>query len=143
VTFSLPEDDQDFLQEKGWKHELKSEQVPNAAPGTLRNAVLLPEFVFEGNLYRLEEGQLVRTQQCRMLVIIPSGYSTTRLDSFYTIPRLKRVDGTDPLNATHTETLFGEPWQFWSRHLEESDWRAGIDGLDIFSQYILTALRTA
>lgn len=140
MTFSLPEDDQEYLQEKGWKYELLSETMPD---GTSRNAVHFPEFSFDGDLYSVEEGQSVRINQCAVLVLIPTGYATTRLDSHYTIPRLKRADGGDPVNTSFPNSLFQREWQFWSRHLEPADWRAGIDGIETFILYILEAFRTA
>ena len=73
--------------------------------------------------------------------MIPDGYATTKLDSFYTIPRFKRADGHDPQNATVDSALFGKTWQFWSRHLDDNDWRVGIDGLRTFISYIRGELR--
>lgn len=138
MTFSLPEDDEEYLKEKGWKYELLSETMPD---GTSRNGIHFPEFPFDGNLYRADDGQ--RATHCAVLVLIPTGYATTRLDSFYTIPRLRRPDGGDPVNTSFPNSLFQRDWQFWSRHLEDADWRAGIDGIDTFILYIMTAFRTA
>jgi hypothetical protein len=76
-------------------------------------------------------------------VLIPSGYATTKLDSFYTLAHLKRPNGTDPQNATVVQALFQKNWQFWSRHLEDADWRVGKDGLRTFLSYIRNELRNA
>jgi hypothetical protein len=139
MTF-LPEDDQDYLRVKGLKFELKTEPLPD---GSDRRGVLFPAFEFKGNLFSGINGQLARCGACDLLILIPPGYSTTKLDSFYTTPRLKRADGTDPDRASGESDLFGSKWQFWSRHLEDTEWRLGIDGLATFLHYVRTELRRA
>jgi hypothetical protein len=78
-----------------------------------------------------------------LMILIPKGYSTTKLDSFYTVPHLKRANGSDPNSASGRETIFGREWQFWSRHLTEREWRPGIDGLETYLQYVQVELRGA
>jgi len=136
----LPEEDQEFLREKAIKHELLEEKLPD---GTYRRAVLFPEFGFSGNLYQQKEGGLVACRSCEVVVLIPTGYATTRLDSFYTLPWLKRQDGNNP-NAASSETeLFARKWQFWSRHLDEKEWREGVDSLRTYLPYIQGELKIA
>jgi len=96
-----------------------------------------------GNLKAQANGTLASCDRCDVLVVIPDGYATTKLDSFYTIPRLKRGDGADPQNATGDTPMFGRSWQFWSRHLNDGDWRIGIDGLRTFLSYIRGELKNA
>jgi Prokaryotic E2 family E len=139
MTF-LPEEDQEFLDDNGVAYELKTEKLPD---GTERNAILFPAFAVNGNLRAQVEGQPVMPSTCELLILMPIGYATTKLDSFYTSPHLKRPDGTDPDRATGPVDLFGKPWQFWSRHLEDSDWRVGIDGLRTYLSYIRAELRSA
>lgn len=140
MTSFLPEDDQEYLQSKSIKYELRSESL---ADGTVRRGVLFPEFSFNGQLYRVTDGALVPVSNCELLVLIPPGYSTTKLDSFYTFPHLKRVGGVDPDRATGQETLFEQTRQFWSRHLADSEWRQGIDGLDTYLRYVRAELKAA
>ena len=135
----LPEEDQQFLAENGITHEVLTEKMPNGAE---RRGVLLPGFTFLGNL-RAVGGALGPSDACDLLVIVPDGYATTKLDSFYTAPRLRRLDGTDPQNANGESTLFQKSWQFWSRHLDDKDWRVGIDGLRTYLSYIRGELRSA
>lgn len=135
----LPEDDQEFLTGKSIRHELLTENLPN---GTQRKCVLFQEFTFTGNLWTPGNGTLISCTICDLLVLVPAGYATTKLDSFYTYPALKRADGTDP-TSTGTETLFSKSWQFWSRHLNDSDWRVGVDGLRTYLSYIRNELRSA
>ena len=136
----LPEDDQEFLRENGIDHELLKEGMPD---GTERRGVLFRNFQFAGNLRTLKDGALVPCASCDLLVMVPNGYATTKLDSFYTLPRLKRADGGDPQNATVETPLYQKTWQFWSRHLDDSDWRVGKDGLRTFLSYIRNELRVA
>ena len=139
LSFTLPEDDQQYLNEKQIPHELVAEQDG----GAIRRAVRFRSFAFKGNLLAQKDGVWVPCAVADIVVLVPTGYSTTRLDSFYTLPRLKRPDGSDPANATGDTTMFGETWQFWSRHLEEKDWRPGIDNLCTFLNYIRGELKAA
>jgi hypothetical protein len=136
----LPEEDQEFLDENGIKYQEFLENMPN---GQERRGVLFSSFTFSGNLRTTNGGSLVKAEACDLLVVIPDGYATTKLDSFYTIPKLKCADGRDPQNATVDSALFGKTWQFWSRHLDDNDWRVGIDGLRTFLSYIRGELRNA
>lgn len=136
----LPEEDQEFLYENGITYQELLENMPN---GQERRGVLFSSFSFSGNLRTANGGSLVKAEACDLLVVIPDGYATTKLDSFYTIPRLKCADSRDPQNATVDSALFGKTWQFWSRHLDDNDWRVGIDGLRTFISYIRGELRNA
>lgn len=136
----LPEEDQEFLVGNSIDHQELTEKLPD---GTERRAVLFPAFSFSGDLRRVNGGALEKIEACELLVVIPAGYSTTKLDSFYTIPKLVRPDGRDPLNATVDSQLFGRTWQFWSRHFDNGDWRVGIDCLRTYINYIRGELRKA
>jgi hypothetical protein len=136
----LPEEDQEYLCENGIQYQ---ELVENMPDGKVRRGLRFPAFSFSGDLRTMNGGSLVKVNACDLLVIIPDGYATTKLDSFYTIPKLKRADGRDPQNATVDSALFEKTWQFWSRHLEDKDWRVGIDGLRTFISYIRGELRNA
>jgi hypothetical protein len=136
----LPEEDQEFLDANGIKYELLTEKTPEGAE---RHGVLFPGFAVVGNLRMQKESVLVGCEICDLLVVIPAGYATTKLDSFYTLPRLKRADGSDPQATNPETTLFQKAWQFWSRHLDDKDWRVGIDGLRTYLSYIRGELRNA
>jgi hypothetical protein len=137
MSFDLPEDDEEFLERKALKHE-------RHVDGQTRGLVF-PAFRFNGNLWRRnDKDELVRCEGCDLLILVPAGYATTKLDSFYTAPHLKRPDGsTDPVNANGTQNFFGRTWQFWSRHLKENEWRPGIDGLSTYLPVVLRELGTA
>lgn len=136
----LPEDDQDYLASKGLKYELVSEDV---GAGNTRRGIVFPAFAFEGNLRLPQNGGLAEVKACDLLILIPTGYSITKLDSFYTSPHLKRANGADPDRANAVQTLFKRNWQFWSRHLQKEEWRSGIDGIDTYLQYVRGELRKA
>ena len=136
----LPEEDQEYLSECGIKYEELTEEMPGS---NVRRGVLFPGFSFSGNLRKVEGSSLVGVESCDLLLVVPDGYATTKLDSFYTIPRLKRADGKDPQSANTESALFGKTWQFWSRHVDNQDWRVGIDGLRTFINYIRAELRNA
>jgi hypothetical protein len=135
----LPEEDQEFLDSNGIKYELLTE----SSGGAERRGVLFPGFGIAGNLWMQKEGALVVCESCDLLVLVPDGYATTKLDSFCTLPRLKRPDGGDPQAANGEMTLFERAWQFWSRHLDDKEWRVGIDGLRTYLSYIRGELRNA
>jgi Prokaryotic E2 family E len=139
VTF-LPEADQEFLASKGIVHELLKESVN----GSERRGVLFPAFTFTGTLYAGEgAGGLIACNSCDLLVMIADGYPTTKLDSFYTVPRLKRPDSSNPKNADVDTPMFGRTWQFWSRHLDDADWRPGVDSLQTYLSIVRDELRMA
>lgn len=139
LSVFLPEDDQAFLNDNDIPHELVAEQDG----GAVRRAVRFPGFTFNGNLMAMEDGLLVTCNTVELIVLVPDGYATTPLDSFFTLPRLKRPDGTDPANASGDTAMFGRTWQFWSRHLNKEDWRPDIDNLRTFLSYIRAELKAA
>lgn len=136
----LPEDDLEYLESKGIKYELVTETLTD---GTQRRAVVFPAFAFEGNLRRENDSQWIECRTCDLMIIIPAGYATTKLDCFYSNPRLKRQDSADPASTGAENELFGRKWQFWSRHLDDKEWRVGIDGLSTYLSYVRRELRSA
>src|SRR5258706_7510598 len=115
----LPEDDQAFLASKAivYREVTEGEQ----------RALILDQFTLpSGHRLLSIDGILRSATVADILIFIPKGYRTTRLDSFYTRPHLKLPGGADPQNAAGTATFNALVWQFWSRHLGEADWNAGI-----------------
>lgn len=135
----LPEADQDFLAAKELEYELKSEPQPE---GKVRHGIIFPKFTLPTNLLAKDTaGQLVRVETVRLLVLVPHGYDETQLDSWYVSPAVYSANGNSIRNTAEMQTLFGEDWQFWSRHLDASEWRPGIDGLESYLQYVRAGLR--
>lgn len=134
----LPEDDQDFLSRKAIKHRLLSEGS-EAEP---RRAVVFSEIEVPTNLcQRRSDGTLVAGGVAEILVLIPKGYSKTRLDSWYIKPALFMPDGSLIDRAGSETQMFNDTWQFWSRHLSDEEWRPDVDGLETYLQYIRAGLR--
>ena len=136
----IPEDDLEYIRKKGLKFELKTEELPG---GNKRDGIVFPEFAFEANLRTQTPAGLVNCATCALLIVIPIGYATTQLDSFYTQPFLNRANGSNPDRANDEQVLFGGKWQFWSRHLDKTEWRVDIDGLETYLQYVRAELRKA
>lgn len=136
----LPEADREYLEIKGYSYEEAEEKMPN---GEMRRAVIIARFPVPANL-RAAAGSVPDTEPgCELLIIIPNGYDTTKLDSFYTRPRLRKNDGRDPHLAQGEADLFSRKWQFWSRHLSPDQWRVGVDGLDSYLDFVRHELRKA
>lgn len=140
MTF-LPEDDLEFLSLK----QVPFEEIAETQPGVgHRRGVIFRSLSFEGRLHvRGADGSWAPCASCDVLILIPTGYATTRLDSFYTVPQLALPGGGPPNCATTETTLFGRQWQFWSRHLADGEWRPGVDGLETYLQYIRRELKAA
>jgi len=137
----LPEEDRELLALKEIPYSEKQEKLPN---GTTRKGIVFPGVSFTGNLFeRNKDGVLTPCTQCELLVLIPSGYANTKLDSFYTRPHLKVATGEAPNKATEVQKLFESDWQFWSRHLTEEEWNKGARDLVNYLQIIKGELRKA
>lgn len=137
VVNFLPEDDQDFLRLKAIAHRLLSDgDGPDA-----RRAVEFPGFQLPPNLCQRQNGALVPGGTATLMVLIPRGYAKTRLDSWYVKPNLFLPCGGLIDCASSEADLFGDTWQFWSRHLTDDEWRPDVDGLETYLQYIRSGLR--
>jgi Prokaryotic E2 family E len=134
----LPEDDQDFLRKRGVSHRFHTEGQGDA----LRRAIEFIDFAIPPNLFRRDtSASVVPAGTANILVLIPKGYSKAKLDSWYIRPALVLANGGFVDRANSEQDLFGQSWQFWSRHLDEHEWRPGVDGLEIYLQYIRAGLR--
>ena len=129
----LPEHDRDFFEGK----EIAFEEVLDGES----RGVILPGFAIPEGLYTRDPTGLTPCLVADILVMVPIGYSDSKLDSFYVNPPLVLPNGTEPKNCTGRHTFANKEWQFWSRHQPEGTWRAGIDGFDTFIQLIREALK--
>lgn len=105
---SIPNDDIEYLKEKGFEYEL----VPTGGEIHL----IIHHFPFEG--YSPKEADL--------LIRLLPGYPQTAVDMFYTIPDVKLPSGAFPQRSDQHPQIGGKGWQQWSRHYA---WRSGIDNL--------------
>jgi hypothetical protein len=136
----LPEYDREFLESKGLLFTERSAQ-----PGP--RALIVHEVVLPEGKYSQSDaaGGYTPVASSDILIKIPDQYPDAALDSFYTRQFLKLSSGySDPPNASGTELLFDENWQFWSRHLNPPySWRPGVDSLATYWNLVLKALRSA
>ncbi len=75
-----------------------------------------------------------------LLICIPKGYNTAKLDNFYIDPPIRlKVGGAYPHRGDYFESHIQRKWQRLSRHM--SVWRPGIDGLRTFMPFIYHELQ--
>jgi len=75
-----------------------------------------------------------------VLLILPAGYPDACPDMFYCDPWIK-LQGSSawPEKADNALNFGGRQWQQWSRH--NSEWRAGVDGIQTMIRRISAAMR--
>jgi len=122
----LPEDDERYLNEKGYIWSL----VADGAGACL----LLSE-------YRLDAARYTPATTT-IMVRLPAQYPMANLDMFYADPPVRLTSGGYPDRADQFETHAGQQWQRFSRHLE-TPWRPGVDGIESFLAIIARELRPA
>jgi hypothetical protein len=127
----LPDEDVLFLSEK-----YRSAKVYRVGEEV---HVLFPGFPFPG----------YQPAAADLLVRLLPGYPDANPDMFWTQPDIKLPSGAWPSASEHhevpgngpgSETYSGVPWQRWSRHIQRTDWRSGIDGLRTFIRTIQSEL---
>ena len=120
----LPEEDEAYLKEKGFVYELLIE----GNTGLL----IIKDYPVSAAKYDRDRTDL--------LIQIPNGYNISKLDMFWVDPPLKlKASGSFPQAAAYFEPLpvsSGRQWQRFSRHLNDGQWKAGIDGLSTFMSLI-------
>lgn len=110
--FSLPEEDQEWLDACGLEYELVAEG------GVLR--VVLHNFPTPGGYNHSHVEANVR---------IEAGYPDSQIDMAYFHPPLVRLDGK-AIAATCDDVFDGRVWQRWSRHRTGiNPWRPSVDNL--------------
>ena len=121
----LPEDDEDFLNRKGYQWAIFPEG--NGACLVISKYGLAP---------RYSPGEI------DLMIRIPAQYNIAGLDMFYVDPPVQfKATGSFPQAAEVFENYCGRRWQRFSRHLQQP-WRAGVDGLPMFLAIIERELRT-
>lgn len=120
----LPEDDEEFLKRKGFNWEL----IPGGEGGCL----VVKDYSVSPEVFDRDKTDL--------MIRIPAGYNTAKLDMFYADPPLHLRGGSFPQAADHFEEHAQRKWQRFSRHLPKP-WRAGLDGLPMFFALIQQELQ--
>ncbi len=116
----IPEDDTEFLTEKGFEYELV--EVGKEVH------LIIHHFPFPPYV----------PQEADLLIRLLSGYPQTAVDMFYTIPDVKLPSGAFPQSCAQHPAFGGRDWQQWSRHLA---WRSGIDNLRTFIQAVTAEIQ--
>jgi len=112
VDVLIPESDEEYLQEKGFEYELKSQD--GAIHLILKNVAFSEAF---------------NMRQADILIVIPAGYPNSNLDMFWTCPHVRLLNGDYPAACNYFENFHDRNWQRWSRH---GLWRGGVDNLRTF-----------
>jgi hypothetical protein len=64
-------------------------------------------------------------------ILIPQGYPLAALDMVYFNPGLQRIDGVMIKATEATQSIAGQTYQRWSRHMTSANpWRAGKDNIE-------------
>ena len=112
---SLPPSDTAFLAERDIDH-----QVVGDAGMT---CVVLPSWPLPQGFDRDSSDLLIR---------LHPGYPDVAPDMWWFAPGVHLASGAALPRTNVVETYFGRKWQRWSRHLNDGQWRSGIDGLESF-----------
>jgi len=111
--FSLPKEDLDWLEWRGLRYELVSEN------GVSR--VMINDWPVPAGYDRSMVDVNVR---------IESGYPDTQIDMAYFFPALSRLDRR-AIGSVCADGFDGRTWQRWSRHRTPANpWRPGVDNLE-------------
>lgn len=122
----LPEPDIAFLERAGIPHRVFEE-------GGMLNVELLE--------FPLPDG--LNAGRANVLFRLSPSYPDTPPDMWWVIPHLTPVGGGQIPATEVIETIDGRSWQRWSRHLDPSLWRSGIDGLESYVRLLRNELSSA
>jgi hypothetical protein len=108
-TFSLPEEDADFLNQIGFPWEAYLE---GSSMWLLVNDYIIPEGY--------------NTTKATIALMIPPTYPASQIDMAYFYPQLSKNNGK-AINAITTQSIDGKVFQRWSRHRKSGEWKPGVD----------------
>lgn len=84
------------------------------------------------------------THPCSDLLLrLSPGYPDVAPDMWWFAPAVLRPDGRPIPQTQVTEVHLGRTWQRWSRHLDASHWRAGVDSLESYLALVDRELHAA
>jgi hypothetical protein len=122
----LPANDLEYLQVKMPSHQILSE-------GNMI-CVVVPAYGLPKGFDRGCSDLLLR---------LAPGYPDVPPDMWWFDPPVRRIDGTEIKATEQREGHLGRQWQRWSRHLQPSQWRSGIDSLQSFFALIRKELQAS
>jgi len=67
-----------------------------------------------------------------LLLRLSPGFPDLKPDMWWFDPPVRLADGRSVQATDLTEHYLGRSWQRWSRHLNDGQWRPGIDCLESF-----------
>ena len=73
----------------------------------------------------------------RLLVKLPPGFPDASPDMFWIHPAARLANGNPPVGTT-IESIFGEPWQRFSWHLQPGAWRPGTSDMKDYMRCVRT-----
>lgn len=108
-NFSLPAEDNEFLNQTGfhWEAHLEGKYM----------WLLVHD-------YPIPVGYNV--DKASVALMIPPSYPALQIDMAYFFPQLQKKSGR-PINATTIQNIDGKTYQRWSRHRKSGEWKPGID----------------
>jgi hypothetical protein len=122
----LPPVDIEFLKESAPAHSITSEG------GMI--CVVIPDFPLGPGFDQATSDLLLR---------LPGGYPDVKPDMWWFSPAVRRTDGATILATESQEQYLNKTWQRWSRHLEDRQWRSGVDSLRSYLAIVHKELRKA
>lgn len=122
----LPEDDEAYLESKGFKWRFEPENHQEAL-------LIIEEYPIDSSIFDRDKTDL--------MIRIPAQYNMAGLDMFYVDPpvRLKSSE-CYPDRANQFEKHGDRTWQRFSRHLP-CPWRPGVDGLSTLLVFVRRELQ--
>ena len=111
----LPATDTNYLTDRAMEYSVSTEAN--------MTCVLLPGFSLPPGFDQTHSDLLLRFN---------AGYPDVAPDMWWFDPPVRRSDGHAIQATDVTEQYLGRKWQRWSRHLNNGQWRSGLDGLESF-----------
>jgi hypothetical protein len=124
---NLPDPDREFLDRANIPHRIFQD-------GTGMLNVELIDFPLPPGL---------SAPRANVLFRLSASYPDTPPDMWWIIPHLRPASGGTIQATEITEIHDGRTWQRWSRHLDATTWRSGIDGLESYVRLLRTELGSA
>lgn len=91
--------------------------------------------------YSLPKG--LNTERADLLLRLQPGYPDIAPDMWWFSPAVLALDRHSFPQTEAIEIHLGKAWQRWSRHLNGTQWRAGIDGLENYLALIRVTIEKA
>jgi hypothetical protein len=91
----------------------------------------------------LQLGSGFNHAEADLLLRLAPGYPDVPPDMWWFSPSVARLDGRTIPATEVMETHMGRSWQRWSRHLDPTHWKSGIDSLESYLSLVRKELYAA